>query len=281
MIHEVGHVLGLPDQNTNGTFCVLFNSLISTRAHKGSDLLYTKGTLCVLDPLMCRFTQMDPMAEKYYNVSPYAYCGNNPVNRVDPDGETDYKVNSDGYMYESTSFKEKVKSFLGIGSNQDRVYMEGSNKMIVSLPEGTINLLDNGKEITKVEISDNKSAEKFTNAVMKETDVEWARIEHGNKKTVSNTILNNHDDRNVDSVVPTMESYRAKGETIYVFDHSHPIPKNIKGTNAEGLIKINVSLEDKHTVFKYKPNISRVMNKQTNMIEYYNSKGVYRYENWK
>ena len=26
---------------------------------------------------------------------------------------------------------------------------------------------------------------------------------------------------------------------------------------------------------------SRVMNKQTNKIEYYNSKGVYRYENWK
>lgn len=68
---------------------------------------------------------------------------------------------------------------------------------------------------------------------------------------------------------------------IYLFDHSHPIPKNIKGTNAEGLIKINVSLEDKNTVAKYKPNISRVMNKQTNKIEYYNSKGVYRYENWK
>ena len=27
------------------------------------------------------------MAEKYYNISPYAYCDNNPVNFVDPDGE--------------------------------------------------------------------------------------------------------------------------------------------------------------------------------------------------
>ena len=227
------------------------------------------------------WTSVDPLAEKYYNITPYAYCNNNPVNRVDPYGETDYTVNSDGYMYESTSFMEKVKSFIGIGSNQDRVYLEGSNKLIVSLPEGAINLSEDENEITKVEISDNKSAEKFTDAVMKETDVEWARVEHGNNKTVSNTIQNNHDDRNVNSVVPTMESYRAKGETIYLFDHSHPIPKNIKGTNAEGLIKINVSLEDKNTVAKYKPNISRVMNKQTNKIEYYNSKGVYRYENWK
>ena len=39
------------------------------------------------DPCIMRFTTMDPMCEKYYNLSPYAYCGNNPVNAVDPDGK--------------------------------------------------------------------------------------------------------------------------------------------------------------------------------------------------
>lgn len=34
-----------------------------------------------------RFTTMDPMAEKYYSISPYAYCANNPVNAIDPDGK--------------------------------------------------------------------------------------------------------------------------------------------------------------------------------------------------
>ena len=33
-----------------------------------------------------RFTTMDPLAEKYYSISPYAYCAGNPVNLVDPDG---------------------------------------------------------------------------------------------------------------------------------------------------------------------------------------------------
>jgi RHS repeat-associated protein len=32
------------------------------------------------------FTTQDPLSEKYYSVSPYAYCGNNPVNRIDPFG---------------------------------------------------------------------------------------------------------------------------------------------------------------------------------------------------
>ena len=34
------------------------------------------------------FTTMDPLAEKYYGLSPYAYCGNNPVNAIDLRGDT-------------------------------------------------------------------------------------------------------------------------------------------------------------------------------------------------
>lgn len=33
------------------------------------------------------FLSIDPMAEKYYNTTPYAYCANNPVNFVDPEGK--------------------------------------------------------------------------------------------------------------------------------------------------------------------------------------------------
>ena len=36
---------------------------------------------------VARWTTMDPLSEKYYSVSPYAFCNNNPVNFVDPDGK--------------------------------------------------------------------------------------------------------------------------------------------------------------------------------------------------
>ena len=39
-----------------------------------------------MNPDMGRFTTIDPMAEKYYSISPYAYCANNPINVIDPDG---------------------------------------------------------------------------------------------------------------------------------------------------------------------------------------------------
>lgn len=48
------------------------------------------------EPALGRFMTMDSMAEKYYNVSPYAYCGNNPTNAIDPDGKHIEVVSKNG-----------------------------------------------------------------------------------------------------------------------------------------------------------------------------------------
>ena len=42
-----------------------------------------------MDPTVgARFTTMDPLCEKYYSISPYAYCGNNPINFIDEHGDS-------------------------------------------------------------------------------------------------------------------------------------------------------------------------------------------------
>ena len=47
-------------------------------------------------PAICRTTTMDPLAETYYGTSPYAWCGNNTVRFVDPDGRRPvYNTNGD------------------------------------------------------------------------------------------------------------------------------------------------------------------------------------------
>ena len=39
------------------------------------------------DPVIGQFTSMDPLCEKYYHISPYAYCAGNPIKYVDPKGK--------------------------------------------------------------------------------------------------------------------------------------------------------------------------------------------------
>ena len=38
------------------------------------------------DPILARWDRVDPLCEKDYPTSPYVFCGNNPVNRIDKDG---------------------------------------------------------------------------------------------------------------------------------------------------------------------------------------------------
>ncbi len=40
------------------------------------------------DAALLRWHTMDPLCEKYYHISPYAFCGNNPMNINDPHGDT-------------------------------------------------------------------------------------------------------------------------------------------------------------------------------------------------
>jgi hypothetical protein len=80
---------------------------------------------------------IDPMAEKYYSISPYAYCGNNPVNRIDPNGMDwieDKKgnvfwykeINKDnipeGYKYIGTEYKGVTIKNLSLASDPNQDY---------------------------------------------------------------------------------------------------------------------------------------------------------------
>lgn len=59
------------------------------------------------DPAIARFTSMDPLTEKYYHISPYAYCAGNPVNYVDPDGR-DWRDTGNGIEWTEYKSQEEM-----------------------------------------------------------------------------------------------------------------------------------------------------------------------------
>lgn len=80
-----------------------------------------------------RFTTMDPLAEKYYSISPYAYCGNNPINAVDLNGASIYmlfystgnqRINKDGdeeFRAAAYTRKYDIEHSKGFDKNRDIV----------------------------------------------------------------------------------------------------------------------------------------------------------------
>ena len=48
--------------------------------------------------LMTLWLSVDPMADKYPSISPYAYCAWNPVKLVDPDGKDVWEVDKNGHI---------------------------------------------------------------------------------------------------------------------------------------------------------------------------------------
>lgn len=59
------------------------------------------------DAALGRFTTVDALCDKHFGVSPYAYCGNEPIGRIDPDGndwrvQTHYNRETDKIEYKIT-----------------------------------------------------------------------------------------------------------------------------------------------------------------------------------
>ena len=70
------------------------------------------------DPTIARWNGVDNMAENYLGCSPYIYCGNNPISRIDVDGNDWYITGSGNIVYNPS-----VHSQEDIGSkDQERGY---------------------------------------------------------------------------------------------------------------------------------------------------------------
>ena len=80
-----------------------------------------------MDPVLCRFTTMDPLCEKYYDTSPYAYCANNPMKYIDVNGDSINlaPLSPYGDMYTSPlmdDLQNKTGLTLSLSTNNRMVY---------------------------------------------------------------------------------------------------------------------------------------------------------------
>ena len=63
-------------------------------------------------PTIPFWTSVDPLAEKYYSLSPYAYCAGNPVNLVDPEGMDIWEVDENGRIIQRAKNTKQDEFYL-------------------------------------------------------------------------------------------------------------------------------------------------------------------------
>ena len=76
--------------------------------------------------LMMGWLSVDPMADKYPNLSPYAYCAWNPVKLVDPDGE-------EIWILTNIYTNERVRWFAGKLYNEDNSEYSGNDDFALQI----------------------------------------------------------------------------------------------------------------------------------------------------
>lgn len=70
-----------------------------------------------MTPDVGRFTTIDPMAEKYYSISPYAYCANNPIKYIDPHGNDVHPADSAAYSAILNTIAPEDRQFVTLDKN--------------------------------------------------------------------------------------------------------------------------------------------------------------------
>ena len=96
--------------------------------------------------LMTGWLSVDPMADKYPSLSPYAYCGWNPVKLVDPDGKEIHLTFSTYVKGVNTSKELKRIIDGGLGGQFEAIYTKNSNGSY----KLSLRATNNGGDITKL-----------------------------------------------------------------------------------------------------------------------------------
>jgi RHS repeat-associated protein len=178
------------------------------------------------DPILGRFLTPDPLAEKYPWINPYAYCKNNPVNRIDPDGMDDYEVSHNGRV-------------VWVAENKDRDMVYSLNKKGERLNNkeyeyGTINL-SSAKEGSDnyyiIQITgDDQAKDLFEFLAAPENfglkagqNVEWGRTMTGESGDKGLNFLTTSQGRTSEKAGGYLFDNQLKnGYTIRGHDHNHP-----------------------------------------------------------
>ncbi|WP_433913282.1 RHS repeat-associated core domain-containing protein [Bacteroides cellulosilyticus] len=238
------------------------------------------------DPALGRFTAVDPLTEKYYEMSPYTYCGNNPIKYIDPTGMfyTGYTVNEKGHikivsdeggnyydvLYNESSYS--VKTVKNYDTSGDKTGIKISKGILNERAGASRNMSAKTMKGPYLDVEGHKTGRSYANhsyeirsdkeslALMnfldKNTSVEWANtLMKDTQDNSVNLLSTSHHETTVEGGSHQISKYINKGFQVIRADHIHPTPGAIDPSGEKG------DMGHAANILKHSPNaIFRILN---------------------
>lgn len=225
---------------------------------------------------------MDPLAEKYYGVSPYVYCAGNPVNKIDILGLTDYYVN-DRTGEITSKENEKADNFYIVNDQGEKKLNSDGEVITEQFENGTFNIdavatvSANGKEVPfyTYTVKDNESASQILE-FLGQTNVEWSlgTLEDSNNNTMNYIGTLQTPGHSVSMTSYLTQFDLVKDSKITRSDHSHN-PKDRENRNSKFMYE-RASPKDVENIDKTLEGITyRVYYAPHQRYTYYNKNGQF------
>ena len=171
----------------------------------------------------------------YYSISPYAWCGNNPVNNVDPNGMDVYDVDSTGTIVRQEENKEK-DILWRVDKDGNRI--DGKS---IEFEYGTIKAQQNDSTTT-LTFNNNQNGAKAFQFLADNSMVEYLLVTTLSDYSILTT---QHLEGNV-SPRKVVRDVLAKKDVISIMVHNHPKnsrPSGFKKTSTEGDKFVSITLD--------------------------------------
>ena len=185
--------------------------------------------------ILTGWLSVDPMADKYPGLSPYAYCGWNPVRLVDPNGEDIWELDVYGHItkYERTTEFDKFVILNENGNTVEKIFDYGT---ITDWRKPSIRSkgIDYKSDIFRVN-GDNNAKELFE-FFADNTLVEWTHAKIGSEDSEKNIVGTIHQTSKTN-----IGGYlRETNYTLREVNHNHPAgfpPSDTDKTSAKSYIE--------------------------------------------
>jgi len=131
------------------------------------------------DPWSAVWAGVDPMWVKYPYQSPYAYCGNNPIMIIDPDGRDEWDLNAKGDLTKRENGRTDIDVVHAISRDGKQVSREFEAGSINNNSKEYSNVVYEGTDdefsytTNQMEFSNSNTATSFFEFAAEHTNVEW------------------------------------------------------------------------------------------------------------